>query len=66
MTTFIIFVLAVSRAFVDLSLVIEGFGKGLPCDNRNVENFTVSLTRGDKVSCDLCHRNYMLAAVELG
>ena len=46
-----------SRAAVDRSFVIEECEQGTLCPNREVENFQVSLKRGQPVTCLMCHEN---------
>ena len=52
------------NTFVDRSFVIEECEDGLLWKNREVDNFNVRLDKGEKVSCDLCHRNFIAAAKE--
>ena len=46
-----------SRVAVDRTFAIEECEEGSLCPNQEEENFTVTLNKGDQVSCTLCHEN---------
>ena len=49
-----------SRVFANRSFSIEECEKGSLCPGEERENFSVQLTKNNQVSCDLCHKNYMV------
>ncbi len=46
-----------SRVAADRSFVIEECEDGTLCPGKEVKNFRVTLKKGTKVSCNLCHEN---------
>jgi hypothetical protein len=46
-----------SRVAVNRTFTIEECEQGTLCPNGEYENFTVHLTRGEPVSCAMCHEN---------
>lgn len=46
-----------SRAQTDRSFTIEECENGTLCPGNEVKNFTVNLSKGDQVSCVMCHEN---------
>ncbi len=46
-----------SRVAADRSFVIEECEDGTLCPGKEVKNFKVTLKKGTKVSCNLCHEN---------
>jgi hypothetical protein len=46
-----------STVAVDRTFTIEECEEGSLCSNQEEENFTVTLNKGDQVSCTLCHEN---------
>jgi hypothetical protein len=46
-----------SRVAVNRTFTIEECKDGSLCPNGEYENFTVELTRGEPVSCGMCHDN---------
>jgi hypothetical protein len=46
-----------SKVATDRSFVIDECKDGTLCPGNEVKNFTVNLSKGDKVSCVMCHEN---------